>query len=358
MLKKLLLVLMLVLVSSTTFAGQLAIPYHTIIAKEGDTVLGTWWNLHHLGFEPIDVYENEYCDLFRAVNPQFFSSDEQGFANPDFNKLKAGVAWNIPIPPVSLVAAAGEVIVLAQRPDGSVVPEIMSQEEAAKEVSLNEQVGELTSQVNAFEDKLAITLTAVEENSRQFLSEIQALRASDLYQQAEKGASFLARPWNIFGVVALIIAGLWFVFSRSMRKSGHDNELTAQIRENNDSLNLSRSLVMEQKEELTTELAMVTKRGQRLREAIEKTNIRLQLPSDLVERNDLEVFVPILRFVDKGGIKVPVVYTAGAPNGIEFDNPKKVLKHLSGDGEAAEKSRKWLNIERRVVTLKSRQSVA
>ena len=53
MLKKLLLVLLLI--SSVPFAGELALPQHAVVAERGDTVIGTWWNLHHIGFEAVGI---------------------------------------------------------------------------------------------------------------------------------------------------------------------------------------------------------------------------------------------------------------------------------------------------------------
>ena len=99
-------------------------------------------------------------------------------------------------------------------------------------------------------------------------------------------------------------------------------------------------------------------REKRLRRAILRTNVLLELPSDLRQVDGLDVYLPILRFVDKDVNNIPVVYLLGAPNGIVFDNPKKVWKHLSEYGEAAEKSRRQLGIERCIVTLRSGQDVA
>ena len=103
--------------------------------------------------------------------------------------------------------------------------------------------------------------------------------------------------------------------------------------------------------ELTEELAESVNREIRLRKAIERTNVLLELPNDLVQMDGHDVYLPILSFVDEDVTKIPVVWLAGAANGTILDNPKKVWKHLSGDGEASERSRKWLRIEKRVVPI-------
>ncbi|MCH8888818.1 hypothetical protein IID26_00100 [Patescibacteria group bacterium] len=357
MLKKLLLTLVLMLVSSMTFAGQFAIPQHSVIAQRGDTVLGTWWSLHHIGFEAIGINQNAYCDIFRARNAQFFSINTRGCTNSGFNKLGTGVVWNIPIPPVKLVAASGEVIILAERPDGSLVPEIMSQEEVAIAGAMATEREMSALQVSELKSELLNASDTIVENE----SEIRALEiVVGQYRQAEESTSLLAKSLGIVGLLSatLIAVGAALLISLYPLMKRKNRKLAAELEEVKKSRDALRSTLEGENKALMAKIKEIRNREKRLRRAILRTNVLLELPSDLRQVDGLDVYLPILRFVDKDVNNIPVVYLLGAPNGIVFDNPKKVWKHLSEYGEAAEKSRRQLGIERCVVTLRSGQDVA
>lgn len=340
MLKKLLFVLMVTFASNVPSADQpedLVLGMYSIISEEGDTVLGTWWNMHHIGLEATGLDANSYCDLFRAWNTKFFSTNTRGCVNSGFNKLPAGIPWNVIVPLPKIIAGDGVKVALVKEPDGSFTPRSMSQEEDGRVESMAIEREMLVSQVNELENELQNASYTIGENE----SEIRGLKlVAALYRQADESAALRITYWNIVGWIAVLIIIVALITSSQFRTKHESKKLRTKL-----------AGAMNDNGELTEELTQVVLKELRLRQAIERTNVLLELPSDLVQVDGHDVYLPILSFADEDVSKIPVVWLAGAVNGTLFANHKKVWKHLSGDGEAAEKSRRWLRIEKRVVPI-------
>ena len=208
MLKKLLLVVILTFTSNVPLADQpedVVLGMYSIVAERGDTMLGTWWNMHHIGLEAAGLDEHSWCDLERAWNAPFFSTNTRGCVNSGFNKLPVGVPWNIIVPLPNIIAGDGVEVVLVRGPDGSFIPTAVSQEEVATRVEVIATESKiLASQVSELKSELLNASDTIGEKE----SEIRALEmVVAVYRQANDSAYNLARFWNIAGwVVVLIIS--------------------------------------------------------------------------------------------------------------------------------------------------------
>lgn len=342
-----------------------------VLSAPGDQVLYTWHQDHTYFERTLGWNQNDYCDAFVKLNPQFAGlfTDEPGCNNPGFAKLPVNAVWYLPSSPRSYsgIALGSDEAIEMVKTSAFEGPMIFSSKADARPAvteRLRNLFADSASFVSFLRDVLQSELPAGQEvfigSEAQLRArfgqvgaapvtgrvqpEVVVVHADEELVAALTSANEWARGWvrnlSIMSAILALLSIFLFTRNRSARK-----EVKQERTEHAIALNAQK-----QAEQRATDLQRFKDR------MVDEMVIPFELPENMRLARDKKerfIYLPVFERVSAGNGKEMVRVHLGSQESVvlgydtksgNYRGLEKVLQRLKGNSDVSEKARAYFGI--------------